>query len=212
MLSARRNITFIFFEKPLSIRSLQKGEYSKVPYDFLYQKDLEYIIEPERIVKLVMQRYYQNDFLFIKKLASYFSQVYGCKTTAPEVARLAEASLYAGTRNKGLEEIDQNGNQMVLRMLKLLILKHYEYSNGYIKYTNEVNYRNLHDLIAFINNYDKKYPIVKEDVSPNISTGDDVPAVTNDSSKSKKNNSSEKKPKVRRKTKYNLDGQMSFDV
>ena len=83
---------------------------------------------------------------------------YECKTTGPEVARLAEASLYQGYRHKGLEEIDRNGDFMIARMIKLLILKHYEQPDGKINYKSEVNYRNLHNIIAFINNYykDKK--------------------------------------------------------
>ena len=52
--------------------------------------------------------------------------------------------------------MDQNGDKQVARLVKLLILKHYERSDGKIDYKNEVNYRNLHDVIAFINNYDQK--------------------------------------------------------
>lgn len=202
-------LSLSFFEKPLSIRILKKGIYSKVPYDFLYQKDLEYVMEPERIIKLVMERYYQNDFLFLKRLASYFSQVHECETTGPEVVRLSEASLYQGYRHMGLEEIDKNGDMMVARMLKLLILKHYECGNGYIKYYNDINYRNLHDLIAFINNYDKKH-IQSEEIVIEAEEGVEIQSDSQELSEEPKKSFTKSK-KMGKKRKYNLDGQMSFD-
>lgn len=211
-------LPFSLFEKPLSIRHPKKEQYIKVPHDFLYQKDIEYVIDPTRLISLVMERYYQNDFIFIKKLASYFSEVYECSTTAPEVARLAEASLYQGRRHPGLEEIDRNSDAMVARMLKLLILKHYEQPDGKIKYKNEVNYRNLHDLIAFINNYDKKNnPEVKE--KPFISNKNMIPkeeinkkeeSIIKPAEDTKKTEQS--KIRTRSKKKYTLDGQESFDI
>ena len=143
-------------KKPLSIRFLNKDEYNKVMYDFLYQRDIEYIACPDKVVELILRRYYQNDFAFLAKLASNFSKYRECSTTAPEVARLAEASIRSGYRNPALEELDSNEDTMVARLVKLLILKHTEKPDGKIEYKDEVNYRNLHSVIAFINNYNEK--------------------------------------------------------
>jgi len=208
-------LSFSFFEKPLSIRHPKKEKYIKVPYEPLYQKDLEYIMEPERLIILIMKRYYQNDFLFIKKLASYFSEVHECSTTAPEVARLSEASLYQGKKHPSLDELDRNGDAMVVRMIKLLILKHYEQSDGKIKYKDEVNYRNLHDLIAFINNYDKKKqaepekePATKkiDDIQEKTIAEKKMPSISNPLVKENS------KKRTRSKKNYILDGQSSFDI
>lgn len=199
-------------DKPLSIRLPKNGTYKKVPHDFLYQNDIEYIMEPERLISLIMKRYHQNDFIFIRKLASYFSEVHECSTTAPEVARLSEASIFQGRRHSGLEELDKNGDIMVARMIKLLILKHYENPNGTIDYKDKVNYRNLHDLIAFINNYNKK----------NTTELKQPQAVSEESKETKKEAISPKikeqpniiiaKKRVRSKKKYDIEGQQSFDI
>lgn len=207
-------ISLSLFEKPLSIRHPKNGKYIKVPHDFLYQKDIEYIMEPVRLIGLVMERYYQNDFVFIRKLASYFSEVYECSTTAPEVARLAEASLYQGRRHSALEELDRNGDAMVTRMLKLLILKHYEQTDGKIKYKDEVNYRNLHDLIAFINNYEKKKNPIEQPKLPKQSK-DTINKIEEEQTiKPISQPSKILNPKKRTlsKKKYILDGQESFDI
>ena len=119
-------------KKPLSIRFLNKDEYNKVMYDFLYQRDIEYIACPDKVVELILRRYYQNDFAFLAKFASNFSKYRECSTTAPDE------------------------DTMVARLVKLLILKHTEKPDGKIEYKDEVNYRNLHSVIAFINNYNEK--------------------------------------------------------
>lgn len=179
--------------KPLSTRFLSKSKYNKVMYDFLYQKDIEYIAFPTKVVELIMKRHYQNDFLFIQKLANNFVKYYECSTTAPEVAQLSEASIRRGNRHPALDEIDLNGDRLVARLVKLLILKHHECPNGWIDYKSEVNYKNLHSLIAFINNYDAKNNPKKEE----IKTTSTIP----------------KEIKVRKKTpkkRNEIEGQISF--
>lgn len=193
------------FEKNLSIRQPNKDEYVKVPYDFLYQDSIEYVANPRKIIANIMERYYRNDFVFLKTLANYFSRTYECRTTAPEVARLVEASLYQGYKHRGLEEIDQNGDLMVTRMLKLLIYKHYEQQSGKIDYKEEVNYRNLHDLIAFVKNYDKKNELTeKKEIDMSLEETGQENNIQSES------NLSKAKKLTRSKKKYVLDGQDSF--
>lgn len=143
-------------DKKLSIRILRKGKYEKIKYDFLYQKDIEYIANPLLVVEEIMTRYYQNDFVFLQKFASNFSGFYECSTTAPEVLQSSTISIREGQRHYLLESIDKNSDCLVARLVKLLILKHIELRDGTINYKDEINYRNLHSVVAFINNYDKK--------------------------------------------------------
>ena len=194
--------------KPLSARNLNSGKYVKVEYDFLYQKDIEYVYDPSKLIQSIMKRYYNNELVFIKALAQKFSKLRKCGVTAPEVANLCQSSICQGTRHRGLEEVDKNGNIPVLRLLKLIILKSYECPNGYIEYKNEVEYRNLHDLIAFINNYDKKNAVPEK--TPE----------TKQTSNIKEEQLEIKMPtpvskplvKTKKKNNYTLDGQMNFDV
>ena len=211
--------------KSLSTRTLIKGTYNKVPYDFLYQKDIEYIMNPSKVIEIIMRRYYQNDFVFIKKFADYFSNHHGCTSTAPEIRQLAEISIREGKRNYHFEEIDKNGDHQVARLVKLLILKHYEMPNGYIDYKNEVNYRNLHDVIAFINNYDKKLTNQTKDdekyeskessktvsiefTEPNISTDEEPIFTTIDKQAPKITVKTKTKKKINKN--YHLEGQIDF--
>lgn len=195
--------------KPLSARNLNSGKYVKVEYDFLYQKDMEYVYDPSKLIKSIMQRYYNNQLVFIKELALKFSRLRKCSVTAPEVANLCHSSICQGTRHRGLEELDKNGNNPVLRLLKLIILKSYEYPNGYIEYKNEVEYRNLHDLIAFINNYDKKNNLPEKVKTKEIQTV--IQAIKPNESEQEKINT-KPKTKKRKKNVPLLEGQLKFDV
>lgn len=192
--------------KPLTIRILNKGKYSKVMYGFLYQKDIEYIMEPTRLIELIIKRYHQNDFAFIKSFANNFSNFHGCNTTAPEVARLAEDSIRTGKRNIHLDDLDENHDHMVARLIKLLILEHYNDQAGKTVYKDKVNYRNLHSVIAFINHYDEKNKVEnlaskKEEPTPqpDISISQTIPQKRNDAKK------------LSRKKNYQLEGQFNFN-
>ena len=192
--------------KPLSTRFLNKGQYEKVRHDFLYQKDIEYIADPSKVVELVMKKYYQNDFIFLQKFASNFSNYHECSSTAPEVLHSSATSIREGKRHYLLESNDKNGDLLVARLVKLLILKYNENPDGKINYQNEVNYRNLHSVIAFINNYHSKLePQVKEIKTNEI---DLTP---------KKNHPNTSghiavKTKTRKKKQTELEGQISFFV
>lgn len=183
--------------KPLSTRFLNKNEYNKVMYDFLYQKDIEYIISPTKIIETIMKEYYRNNFLFIQKLANHFSKHYECSTTAPEIARLAETSIRQGRRHRSLDELDQNKNNMVTRLIKLLILKHTEKFDGKIEYKDEINYKNLHAIIAFLNRYfePEQKQISLEEILPK---------------KKEEEKNIQVKKRVRRK-RQELDGQLNFE-
>lgn len=190
------------YDKTLSTRCLTKGKYNKVPYDFLYQKDIEYILDPTRLIEKIIKKYHNNDFLFIKKFAEYFSDYYVCKSTAPEIRQLAEISLRDGVRNYHLDEIDKNGDNQITRLIKLLLLEHYEQFDGYIIYKDKIIYRNLHTIIAFINNYEKKHTQQTKQTNENKEEIENY----------KENNFQKVKTKTLGKKKYHLEEQMSFDI
>jgi len=167
-------------EKSLSIRFFNKNNYKKVRYDFLYQKDLKYIQNPELVIEFVMNKFHENDFLFIQKLAANFSNYHECANTATEVMHGAAHSLYNGKRHEMLDRFDLNGDLLTARLVKLIIYKYTTDFNGYTRYKEEVNYRNLHTIIAFINNYYKD------------------------------KTETETKPKVRSRIKTEVPGQLSF--
>ena len=146
-----------FANKPLSIRNAKQGRYSKVPYDFLYQKDIEYIEDYNKLIERILDKYYANNFGFIRKLANNFNGHNECSSTAPEVRQLIDISIRSGFRDRRLDDLDENGDILVERLLKLLILKYTQHPyDGKIQYTEEINYRNLHDLIAFTNYCDEE--------------------------------------------------------
>ena len=143
--------------RPLAIRLYKDNKYKKLPLDFLYQKDLEYIVNPKSLIREIIYRDHQNDFKFLSEYAKYFSKHYDCSTTAPELLQYASNSLTFNNRSKHLDESDQNGDIPSVRMTKLLIYKYYQPQSGKIYYYyDQIKYTQLHMIIAFINNHDKK--------------------------------------------------------
>lgn len=143
--------------KPLSIRYSMKEQYTKVPYDLLYQNSIEYLINPEKLIETILKRYYQDDYMLIKKIATTFSNFRRCSSTAPEVRQYIEDTIRTGTKSKNLDLLDENGDKIISRLLKLIILESYDdYYTGKVIYKNKINYRNFHVLIALINYYDKE--------------------------------------------------------
>lgn len=143
--------------KSLSTRISKNNNYHKVMYDFLYQKDIEYIINPKILIKEIYTRDITNDFIFLRELAKNYQNYYDCSSSAPELRELANLSLTYGIRQKELNELDGEGNPLSVRVIKLLIYDYYQDNSGLITYNeSKIKYSHLHSLIAFINNYDKK--------------------------------------------------------
>ena len=136
--------------KSLSIRTIQNGIRKKVPYDFLYQKDLEYLMNPNKIITEINQRNFANDFIFIRNLAEKFQSYHECN-----------ASLNTNRRSKYLDERDRQGDNLTVRFLKLLIFNYEQKPTGEIIYYDTIKYSNLHHLIAYMNNYNNKHQAEK---------------------------------------------------
>lgn len=199
-------LPYHLFEKPLSIRCLNKNEYNKVPYDFLYQDDIEYIYEPTRLIEKIMRSFYEGDLLLIKKIASRFGEEYRCKTTASEVKQHIETSIRENKLSRHFDELDENNDKLLPRLLKLIILENFDNSYGKVVYKNKVNYRNLHILIALVNYHEKQKNKPKDIIEEKTTTSIEK---------------EESKPPVKKKTlgasglgkkKYTLENQIKFDI
>ena len=183
------------FSSPLSIRFLRNGKYNKVMYDFLYQKDIEYVANPFNIIDKISDKLYKGDYRFVLQYASAFMGYHDCAATASEVRDFADNSIIYNHANRHLFETDQHGDNALERMTKLLIFEYEQSSSGAIEYKKIVKYRNLHAVIAFVNNYEKKYS--KEKNNDQLSMFDE--------------NKTDVKKKTRKKEKRtSIDGQMNL--
>lgn len=143
--------------KELSIRRLNKGKYIKVMYDFLYQKDIEYLMDPARIINKINGKLQNGDFRFIQELTNHYFKYRDCSSTLPEVRDYINMSIMLGQKDLRFNKRDENNDNVLIRMLKLLIYEYIQDRNGKVRYTNKIKYLNLHSMIAFTNNYENKF-------------------------------------------------------
>ena len=156
-------LPFSLKEKKLSLRQIKNGTYIKVMYDFLYQKDIDYIAEPKKLITLINDRLLTKDYRFILEYANFYLNYHDCASTAPEVREFINYTINTGNLSRHFADIDKNGDTPLTRMTKLLIYENYNSQNGQICYNyNKTKYRNIHSIIAFINNYDKKHQKIEE--------------------------------------------------
>lgn len=148
--------------KNLSIRIKKGDKYKKVMYDFLYQKDIQYLVDPRLLINRINNKLADQDYRFVYEFASHFSSDYRCSSTAIEVLRYTSDSIRIGNTYKHFYDRDENNDMALTRLIKLIIYDNYQRNDGKIIYTGKVNNLNLHRVIAFVNNYDKKIKMEKE--------------------------------------------------
>ena len=204
------------FDKPLAIRCLYNNKYKKVPYDFLYQKDLEFIANPNKLIEKIVKRFYEKDFLLIKKIINRFSENRECSSTLPEVRAHLEASIREGNINKHFYDLDENNDLLLNRLLKQIIFESFNTKSGKTIYKNEIRYRNLHTLLALVNYYDKEEvkieaPIFRDTKYEDVEKQAPVFEPTEKQEQPKREYEFAKVKRLSKK-KYNLDGQTGFDV
>ena len=85
-------LDFKSMNKKLSIRNLHNNRLHKVMYDFLYQDDIDYICDPEKLIARINDKLCAGDFRFVEKFANTFLEFHDCLSTAPEVREFAQAS------------------------------------------------------------------------------------------------------------------------
>lgn len=176
-----------YADKKLSVRKKEHDDYKKVMYDILYQKDLIYLADPSRIIRRINNKLATNDFEFICEYAAHFSKDYGCSSTAFDVLRYARDSIRMDAPYKHFYDRDENGDMELTRLTKLLIYDHYKCRNGQTVYTGKINNLNLHRVIAFVNNYDKK--VAEEKIKSEIEKKNEVVSIKPKTLKREKKNS-----------------------
>lgn len=160
--------------RPLSIRLLRNNHYYKVMYDMMYQKDIEYIANPKLLIKRINDKLLAGDYRFVEKFANNFLNFHDCLSTAPEVREFAISSSRDLHCCKYFYSLDENGDNPLIRMTKLLIYDYKQGLSGKVEYKETVKYRNLHSVLAFVNNYDKNLEKEnKEDNQINLFTSED---------------------------------------
>lgn len=122
------------FNKSLSIKIKRNNKYSKVIYDLLYQNDA-WLLAPASLRLELISR--ANDYEFLDKFIRFFYNYYEC------LIEISELGVYLTDSKSGIKS-------------KYLDNKYEEVINKLIYNYEEVNYKNIHTLIAFISNYDKK--------------------------------------------------------
>ena len=150
-------------ERQLTTRILHKGSYNKIMYDFLLQKDIIYIANPNLLIKRIENKLDTGNYRFVKEFASFFLNYHEVGSTAPEVREFATSSAREGKRSRHFDELDENGDKPLVRMCKLLIFEHTTNRDGTITYSQNKKYINLHKVLAFVNHYDKKYQKKKQE-------------------------------------------------
>lgn len=154
-----------FKNRKLSVRIKNKQELKKVLYDFLYQKDLEFLLDIDKLIYLIRNKLWEEeDFRFIKAFANHYINYRECNSTAADIRFAAKDSINNGEISYLFHQRDENGDDIITRMIQLLVYEHFEKSNGkVVYYYDRIKYRNLHSIIAFINNYNKKYNEAEEE-------------------------------------------------
>ena len=155
---------------PLSIRMKKKSEYKKVPYELLYQKDLEYIMEPKLLIQRIENKLIEEDFKFLQHLGNHYFNSRYCGFTAFDIRRFASDSIQNNLAKAYFYRQDENGDSLLVRMIKLIIYESYQDEKGYVIYKKDqygnfiIKYRELHVLLAYLNHYeDKENKTVRED-------------------------------------------------
>lgn len=143
------------FNRPISIRNLMNNQYKKVMYDMFYQKDIEYILDPKKLITRINDKLYSGDYRFVLNFANAFLNFHDCLSTAPEVREFANSSIRYNSCSRYFMMLDEYGDNPLVRMTKLLIYDYYQEPNGKINYKSMIKYRNLHSVLAFTNNYEK---------------------------------------------------------
>ena len=104
--------------KELSIRRKEKGKYIKVMYDFLYQKDIEYLMNPKKIINKINHKLYEDDFRFIQELTNHFYKYRDCSSTLPEVRDYTNISIQYGQKDLRFNKRDENGDNILVGRLR----------------------------------------------------------------------------------------------
>lgn len=159
-LVSRGMLSVNLIDKKLAIRYNSNGLFKKVMYDLMYQRDIEYLVNPRLLIREIEYRLIREDYEFLRDLLNHFSHHHRAEAEIAEtinyinnLIRFKDVLSYQGKEREYLTRRDRFGNNEVTRIIKKLM-----YDNNY----ECLNYRNFHDILAFMNNYDDNRNSCKE--------------------------------------------------
>ncbi len=159
-LVSRGILSVNLIDKKLAIRYNSNGLFKKVMYDLMYQRDIEYLVNPRLLIREIEYRLIKEDYEFLRDLLNHFSHHHRAEAEIAEtinyinnLIRFKDVLSYHGKEREYLTRRDRFGNNEVTRIIKKLM-----YDNNY----ECLNYRNFHDILAFMNNYDDNRNSCKE--------------------------------------------------
>ena len=142
------------FDKSFRIFYKEGMESRIVSKSILYEDSREYIEEPIEVIKYIQNKSQENDYTFFRQLADTLSDESITKSLVSKIATLIENGVVSGNRDEELDKINIFGTNIVIETAKLLIYQNYINEQGNISYKNRINYEKLHNIIAFISDYD----------------------------------------------------------
>ena len=159
-LVSRGMLSVNLIDKKLAVRYNSNGLFKKVMYDLMYQRDIEYLANPRLLIREIEYRLIKEDYEFLRDLLNHFSHHHRAEAEISEtinyinnLIRFKDVLSYQGKEREYLTRRDRFGNNGVTRIIKKLM-----YDNNY----ECLNYRNFHDILAFMNNYDDNRNSCKE--------------------------------------------------
>lgn len=168
--------------QPLMIRFIQKGK-SVSNYNLLFKDDFIYFYKPKVIIDFITKKHYDCDFIFLNALAKHFHRLRQCNSTASELLNITQLAINTGNLDKSYWNVDSNGDNVSVRLVKLLMYKYDLSKNGDISYKEYFNWRTFHLLIDFINNYDSSQlekGVRDENTKPKVKKKTPPPVDSND--------------------------------
>ena len=141
-------IEIIDFDKEISVKFKQKGELKKVKYDLFYADSKKYLDTNYLRYNILAK---QNDYEFLKRLAAYYRNSYKNCTVVNRLLTIVQ------TNNR----FHENVHQLLNLFFENEILQWNVKENDYT-----LKYKSLHDLAAFVRNYDAKLELQEKIEQP----------------------------------------------
>ena len=126
------------FGKEISIRYKKNDELEKVRYGLIYNENVKYLDLNYLRYSLLSK---QNDFEFLKSFTRYYRNSYANCGVINQLMIIAE------TKNYNHQNIEYLLNEFIENEL---------FQWNKVKHTQKLKYKSLHDLAAFMINYDSK--------------------------------------------------------
>lgn len=141
------------FDKSFRIFYKEGMESRIVSKSIIYEDSRELLEEPTEVIKYIENKAKENDYNFFRQLANTLSDESITKSLVSKIATLIEKSIISGEPTEELNKINILGTNLVIETSKFLIYENYINEQGNLSYKNRINYEKLHNIVAFISNY-----------------------------------------------------------